>query len=380
MKTELRLIDSIIGFKELKEDWNELYNECPNATIFLSWDWMFTWWEVFNKSINSRLFILSLYDDNKLIGLAPFHIIDSFPKSLIQGKTICFIGSGEENKDKIVSQYADFLMKSENEDKIISAVSKYLYENKNKWDFADFQFLLENSVVSRCFTSKDTKIHTNLSHYGTRFYIRKMQSFDAFIGQMGSRWSKMYNKKSRKLLNAGKMNIQSSNDISSANNAFKQLENMHKARWKNRTDFSIFNSNLFNEFHLKLLQRLVPQDKASINTLCLNEEPLASYYYFKDKSQVHYYQSGFYTEYANRYSPLFLLICNEIGITIKNKLTFDFMFDENPESYKKEQYAAQGQPMYRLMWSPYKSRMKRHKYAKVIQTKFLEIKSRLKKD
>ena len=72
---------------------------------------MFTWWEVFHKAISSKLFILSIYEENQLIGLAPFHIVGSFPKSLIQGRTITFIGCGEESKDKIVSPFATAVSK-----------------------------------------------------------------------------------------------------------------------------------------------------------------------------------------------------------------------------------------------------------------------------
>lgn len=373
MDTELRVVDSIEGFQGLREDWNELYNECHSTTIFSSWDWMFTWWEVFNKSINSQLFILTLYENKKLIGLAPFHINETFPKSLVQGRTLCFIGCGEEAQDKIVSQYSDFIVKPENKEKMISSVSRYLYESKNKWDFADFQFLLEGSFISECFGSQKYKVSTNLSLYGNRFYIPEMKNFDDFQNQMGNRWSKMLKKKSRKLDNDGQITIESSSDIESAKNAFKKLVDMHEARWENRSVVGIFESDLFNEFHLKILERLVSQKKAFINTLCLDGEALASYYYFIDKSQIHYYQSGFYSENANKYSPLFILVCKEIGLAIENEMLFDFMFDENPASYKKEQYAACSQPMYRLIWSPNKSRMIKHKYAKIIQAKYLKL-------
>ena len=366
-----------MGFENLRDEWNELYIECQSTTIFLSWDWMFTWWEVFNQSINSKLSILSVYENDKLIGLAPFHILHSFPKSLIHGRTICFIGSGEENTDKIVSQYADFIVSPDKKEIMISAVTEYLNKNRKRWDFADFQFLLEDSIISQCFEVGETKVHTLLSQYGNRFYMPEMKNFDDFQDHMGNRWSKMYRKKSRKLDKDGDVRIESSSDIASTKIAFKQLADMHEARWKERTNISIFKSELFNQFHAKLLERLVPQNKASINTLFLNDEPLASYYYFTDKSQLHYYQSGFYSEHANRYSPLFLLVCKEIGLAIKNKNLFDFMFDENRESYKKEQYAAQSKPMYRLMWSPYKSRMLKHKYAKAIQANYLKIKNPL---
>lgn len=377
MSSMIKIVDSNEAFQDLKSEWNELYENCPDATIFSSWDWMFTWWEVFNKSIKSKLFIICLYDNKKLIGIAPFHIIDCFPKSLVQGKTLCFIGSGEEIQDKIVSQYSDFIVATENQELMISSVSNYLESNTKKWDFADFQFLLQDSLISRCFNGSSSSVQSQYSNYGNRYYIDEMDSFDDFLNKTGNRWSKMYTKKSRKLNKDGDSSISSDTDIESSKNAYKQLIEMHEARWKDRTDNNIFESKLFNEFHRKLLERLVPQKKAFIKTLSLDGKALASYYCFKDKSQLHYYQSGFYTENANRYSPLFLLVYEEISEAIKNNTLFDFMFDENPSSYKKEQYAAQSEPMYHLIWSPHKSRMAKYKYAKLMQTKYLKYKSRL---
>jgi len=100
---KIEIVDTIEGFNSLEDAWNLLYEDNHNAPIFLSWDWMFTWWEVYRHSISSQLFILCVYENNKLIGIAPFHLLNSFPKSLIQGRTITFIGSGESSKDKIVS-------------------------------------------------------------------------------------------------------------------------------------------------------------------------------------------------------------------------------------------------------------------------------------
>jgi len=372
---QLKVFNSIEDFHGLKKQWNELYIESAEATIFLSWDWMYTWWEVFNKSFSSQLFILGVYENGKLFGLAPFHIMESSSKSFIQGKTIMFLGFGEKRKDVIVSQYLDFLVKPDKKKEMVNLVSSFLLESKDRWDFADFPFLLENSVVSNCFKENGLKVYSNYMQYGHRFYISEVNDFDDFLKKIGNRWSKMYEKKYRKLQKQGKVKIESSDNVETAKDAFNQLAMMHTVRWKDRTEINIFNSELFNEFHLKILERLVPQNKAVIKSLTLEQKPLSSYYYFKDKSQIHYYQSGFYTENANKYSPLFLLVCKEIGSALKSNSIFDFMFDENESSYKKEQYGAVSQPMYRLIWSPYKSRMIRYDFAKALQTKFLCIRS-----
>ncbi len=378
MSIKIEVVDSLDRFYSLEKDWNGLYSLDNNASIFSSWDWLVTWWETYQKSIRSELFILCAYENNELIGIAPFHLLSSFPKSLIQGRTITFIGSGEHTKDKIVSQYSDFIVKPEHQEEVIKSISQFLIENKQKWDFADFEFLLDNSLVSKCFQEDNVSgIQMNIGQYGNRFFITQMDDFDDFLNKMGNRWSKMFRKKLRKLDNQGKAEIIKSNDIGSAKAAFNQLSKMHGERWQGRTEVNIFKSPLFNEFHQKIIERLVPKEKAFIKTLALNGQPLSSYYCFHDKSQIHYYQSGFYTENANKFSPLFLLVCKEIGKAIEKNVLFDFMFDENALSYKKEQYAAQSEPMYRLMWSHKKNRMIKHNYAKKIQTKYLRFKDSL---
>ena len=379
MSIRIEVIDTIEAFKDLEKDWNQLYSQDLEATIFISWDWMFTWWETFNNSIKSQLFILCVYENKELIGIAPFYLLHSFPKSLIQGKTITFIGSGENCKDKIVSQYSDFLVNANKKAEVVKSISDFLISNKNKWDFADFEFLLKDSLISTFFEDGLSDIHINSSHYGNRFFISEIKDMDDFLNQMGNRWSKMFRKKYQKLQNQGEVEIISTQNTDATQKEFKQLAKMHEARWKGRTDFNIFKSKLFNDFHMKIMERLVPKDKAFIKTLSLNGEPLSSYYCFKDKSQIHYYQSGFYSENANKYSPLFLLVCKEIGVAIKNDCLFDFMFDEDHSSYKKEQYAAQCEPMYRIMWSHKKTRIKHHGYAKIIQTKYLSFKHSLSK-
>ena len=112
----LRLIDSVEDFQALKTDWDTLYDKCEGGSIFSSWDWMFTWWEVFKDQFDRELFILALYQEGELVGLAPFQICTPpSPKSLIQGKTLNFIGNGEASEDAIVSEFQDFIVLPEDE-------------------------------------------------------------------------------------------------------------------------------------------------------------------------------------------------------------------------------------------------------------------------
>jgi len=379
MKQELRLINTTQDFKALQHDWNMLYEKSKRSSIFSSWDWMFTWWEVFSDQYNRELFIICLYQNEELVGIAPFQLVSSFPRSLIQGRTLCFIGSGESQDDLIVSQFIDFIVLPGIEDLMVKKVSEYLLESKRKWDFADFEFLLEDALIMRCFSSNNSKVSQKLVQYGARYYVSDVASFDDFQGQLGNRWKKMLTKKSRLLSRDGEVRIDSTDTTESIEPALEQLADMHRARWQKRIGRSVFSSTRFYRFHHKILHQLQAKNKASIKTLYLNDEALASYYSFTDKEQVHYYQSGFYSKNANRYSPLFILVCNEIASAIENEQIFDFMFSEELNSYKKQQYAAKSKAMYRLRWSPVPLRFLIFDCAKFLRTKFFEIKEKVKK-
>ena len=364
LKTEaltVQLIDSVEGFQSLQKDWDALYDNCERNSIFCSWDWMFTWWEVFQDQYDRELFILGVYQDTRLVGIAPFQISTvPFPKSLIQGKTLLFIGNGEAFDDAIISMYQDLIVLPEFESKMIRVISDYLIEYSNKWNFSDFEFLLNDALILKCFDrasnhAKDIACYK--MQYGVRFSIPKMEDFESYKAQMGGRWRKMLIKRGNKLSRNGEVTTVGIESLDCIKPALAKLVKLSRSRWENKNEQCVFNSTRFIEFHEKVMMRLVPKKKADIKILQLDGEALASYYTFMDKGVIHYYQSGFDSKFGNRYSPLFLLICNEIGEAIENNKIFDFMFSEEKNSYKKEQYSCQYEPMYRLRWTTQKYRL-----------------------
>ena len=374
----IQVVKSANTFKALKVDWDSLYENAHEMTIFSSWEWMFTWWEVFADQFQRELHILCLYQNNELVGIAPFQIDLVYPKSLIQGKTLRFIGSGEAYEDSITSESQDFIVKQGFETTVINCISEYLEAHKKLWDFADFQFIQPDALILQCFTSSSTTIARSARQEGVRFYIPDYEIPDDYVQSLGKRWRKMFAKKSRLIERDGTVSIQSTETLEAVKPALTLLSDMHCSRWRAILGSCIFDSKRFYSFHEKILERLVPQKKAAIKTLMLNDKPLAAYYIFEDKGQVHYYQSGFYAEHANRYSPLFLLVVNEIKTVIEQGKKFDFMYDDAADSYKKRQYAASSEPMIRLFWTPQPLRLTIYNKSKSIKDKLSAIRETMR--
>lgn len=351
-----RLVSSLNEFEALESCWNELHNASSQATIFTGWDWLFTWWETFSRCDKRDLFILCFYDDDKLLGIAPFQIERKYPHTYIQGRTLRFLASGERLEDSIATPFLDLLVRDGYEDNVVSAVETALTSYQRRWDFAEFEFLLESSLIFKCFKKAISSIKQQTYPYGYRYQVPVLEDKKAYLETLPRRWQKDYRKKDRLFHKDGVLEVKTV-EMDKIDSTVELLRDMHHDRWVGRSDFLIFESEKFNQFHRKILTRLIPQGKAYIRTLFLNGEPMSSYYAFEDKGQVHYYQSAFYSKNANRYMPLFYLVCNEIGSAMEQGKRFDFMFDSSCESYKKIQYAAEATSMFRLVWTPSRYRL-----------------------
>lgn len=354
-KLTVRLVSSPLEFAALEESWNQLYDAVDRATLFSSWDWLYTWWEVYSECDLRDLFILCFYDEEKLVGIAPFQIERKYPHTYIQGRTLRFLASGECLKDNVATPFVDLLILPGNEDVVIKALESSLQSFRNRWDFAEFDFLLEDALMFRCFKKVDA-VHTQQYSNGFRYEVPKVADREAYLETLARRWRKDFNKKDRVLNKAGHLTIRQSG-LDDLAESMDLLQAMHRDRWQSRASFLVFESEHFDQFHRKILKKLIPKNKAYIKTLYLDDEPLSCYYAFEDKNQIHYYQSAFYSKSANRYMPLFYLVCNEIGKAMEQGKRYDFMFDDNPNSYKKHQYSAAQKPMYRLVWTPSRYRL-----------------------
>ncbi|KAG1663482.1 Sulfoquinovosyl transferase SQD2 [Nymphon striatum] len=196
----------------------------------------------------------------------------------------------------IVSQFNDFIVAVGYEDQIVEKISGYFENSFTNWSFADFEYLLKDSLIAKCFSSADSKIIKEEIDYGVRFTVSDMTDFEQYQSQMGKRWSKMFTKKTRLLERDGTVTTRTTDTVESIDESFALLSDMHSSRWSDRTKLNIFDSELFRTFHLEATSSSV---------------------------------------------------CNEIGESIKKQELFDFMFSDKDDSYKKEQYAASSEPMYR---------------------------------
>ena len=316
---KLEIIDNSLDFEKLIPAWDKIYNALSLQPPFSVSDWNLTWWKHYGK--DNQLFILTIYQDNELCGIAPLYIQK---KNGI--KTIKFLSSGE-------SDYLDFLFLPEREKECLAFIFDYLFKQKN-WDILDLTDIPEQSVLAQNYT----ELLSPLSTAGMTLlpdiicpYLQWEQSYDEFLKSKSSNFRYDLKRKLKRAKQLGEVSfrvIENMDDCIS----FAKIAEIYQKRWEKKATDSIIRSDIGQQFLEEMCKIWETKKYLKIPVMTINDKPVAFCLGFIEHNKFYYYIPSFDTEFVN-ISPGNLLIefivenFQNLGIT-----ELDFMKGE--ESYK----------------------------------------------
>jgi len=142
------LIDSRDQWNETRTAWNGLLSQSGADTIFLTWEWLYSWGESYLDAGRS-LFIIMVYKDDELVGIAPWYIQHLRRGALIM-KEVRFLGAPDAGSD-----YLDVIIKKGQEQKVTNFLYEFLLtEARDQWDSCMLEDLPSNSLFLLHFLNK----------------------------------------------------------------------------------------------------------------------------------------------------------------------------------------------------------------------------------
>ena len=129
-------------FAKLKKDWVALLKKSKSDTAFLTWEWMYIWWECFKG--NKQLFILAVYDENEeLVGIAPLCMDKKEIADIPVLDYIIFLGTMPVSSDHL-----DFIIHQGRERDTLEIIVNYLFQ-ENTWDLCLLSNISSTSLTSK---------------------------------------------------------------------------------------------------------------------------------------------------------------------------------------------------------------------------------------
>lgn len=337
-------------FESLKQSWNKLNHESHNGTIFISWEWLYTWWEVYKNDGSRKLYILCCYDHRKqLIGIAPFQKVYNPKRYFPTNHQILFIGTGETDGSHVFGEYMDLVIKPGHESSVINTFSEFLYKHKSDWDGLKFQQLLDNSHLSKLFKNQSNKVIRQVIPYGVRTIIELPKTYNEYLMSLRKKMRNNITRTFSRLESEQKFTLEHINNVAVIEQSIAVLAELNRGRRGDLNQSSVFRYERFEKFHKLIAKRLLPRKNIRLSILRFDNSPVAALYSFLDGNTLHVYQSGFVKEHGQRYSLLTTMLTQEISRSIddENIDYFNFMFSESEDTYK-HRYSSETEPMYNL--------------------------------
>ncbi len=287
---QFKIIDNIYDFKNLKNQWNNLLIKSDSKSIYLTWEWLYNWWQVYKEK--RELFLICGYEDNELKVIFPLLKIKR-KYGLTQKIALEFLGTGENEKDEVCSNFMEPIVYPDNKFNIYTSLFCFLDKNLAKeWD----QLILSSVKAESDFVKTITTFF-NINNY----FVQINRSFtngatilnngwDGFIKSLGHRTRKKIKRERRILESMNGFKYRFLKDESKFEEMFDSFVNLSLKRWNNGGAFS---SDKFLRFQKNICKDFLEKGYLKLSLMEVDGEIVAGNLDYAYKDTVYGYQTAF---------------------------------------------------------------------------------------
>ncbi len=316
------VVTELADFAALRTPWNALLRESRSDCVFLTWEWLHTWWTHLGGDLS--LHILLVWDGEELIGIAPLARTHA---ALPWLSRLEFLGTGYAGSD-----YLDLIAHPDRELDAARAVANALRASDLALhlDHLPPDSIVASSLVEPLAASAWTAMQTA---GGTCPYIPLAgRSWDSYLGSLGSAHRANFRRRLRGLDKQFAVRFERATTNEARRAGLETLISLHNRRWDTRGGSTAFPTPACRAFHYDITKLALDRNWLRLYELRLNDEVAAATYCFTYGGRCYFYQGAFDDRYQQQSVGMVAM-----GLTIKAAIEegareFDMLF--GVESYK----------------------------------------------
>ena len=316
------VIDTFEKWKEILVAWNDLLMQSRSNTLFLRWEWLYTWAECFLQT-DQKLFILAVYGkgNENLIGLAPFYL-HLEGKGCFSLRQIRFLGSPQ-----MASEYLDVFARKGKEKEVALQIYRFIYGEASKlWDNALLEDIPADSLFLLHFLESLKEEGKYIEMHEGAFcptVILKPSWADLLV-ELSSNRREQFRRHYRRLQKHGKL---SHSTLDQGKNALSRFNALYSSWWGKNQDDQFY-------AHLeKFIDISHSESLLQLDFLSIDKRDVAGLLHFRDNGNLMMYLMAVDKEFDPRISIGNVLVglCLEKAVC-EGFNKYDFL--RGSESYK----------------------------------------------
>jgi len=295
---------------ELKEAWTNLLADMSNPSIFLTWEWITTWWRHYGQ--DNDLNVLAARDENgEVMGIAPLMLTKTGwgPLAL---RRLVFIGAGIA-----YPAHLDIIVKSDDKQAVSRAFLSFLTEHQGEWDLLELVSLAENSPLESQLNGAGG--HHNEGYSMPCPYILLPDDWETYQEKHISsslRKNIAYHLRRIKRDFPDQVVFEQVSNAEQVAEALAALQDMHIQRWSSQGQTTPFESARYMAFHEDFATTALENDWLRLSVLRVGDEIAAVNYCFRYGDVYYGYQRAYSANWY-KHSPGRLLMAYIIESAIE---------------------------------------------------------------
>lgn len=250
---------SELRFKTMAEDWQACLSASNAHSLFMSWPWLYSWWETWSQTLGLELVLLGVFDaQGKLVGIGPFYRRDLILPLGLRVRRLHLIGSAWRIAPTVRTEYCGLILCEDRAADICSVLINAISQRRwDEWVLCDV-VVTELERLSQHAGALDGQTGRifRMQDEGVRLDTRG--EFRQWLTELGSNTRlKVYNRRDY-LRGRGELDFTVC-DPAVDGDPLEQLNEFHMARWGKPA----FDEEALR-FHRRLMDRL-PDWKGQVN-------------------------------------------------------------------------------------------------------------------
>lgn len=322
---KIQVVNDSNQFAELNGQWNDLLSRSSLDNVFLTHEWLHTWWEVFGYG--SELFILLCkHEDDGLVGIFPAYIkVSGMP---VKTRAIRLLGS-----ENVTSDFLECFALEGKEEAVYSAVFEYFSNNSSLWDVLEITDVPEESAFA-AYLNRQNHVPAFTEHDNDKAcpFIPLPASWDDFLTGLSAKTRRNVRYYRNNLGRHAQVELEVVCSHEQLQEVTPDMIRLHQERKEQVGISGRFSSERYSQFHEKICSKFLTTGRLLLIFLKADGKRVAFYYCFSYKKRVNVYQSGFDIEWS-KFSVGALLMGHLVEMSISDGNRYiDFL--RGREAYK----------------------------------------------
>ena len=284
---QIQLLDRFADLQRHAGRWNELLARSASNSVFLTWEWIEPWWQVFGADL--ELLVLVAEEQGRLVGVAPLMVAPHPSPGGRQIRTLMFLGQGGDT----LAEHLDFILEPGRERELIAAfVDELCGPLRRRWDALLLQRVIESSL-NRSIVIEQLEMKGVVVVVRNEIpspYLSLPHSMDALLAGKSSNFRYQYQRSRKRLLATGTARFLMAGSDIALDEAMRVLAELNRERWQDTG--ASFRTERYRQFHSVLAQRLAERNWLWLSVLTLDGQPIAARYDFAYGGKVWCMQGG----------------------------------------------------------------------------------------